>query len=599
MAGFLDVLLRGAILVLASLVLGGVVWSRLILRAGPGVVPAGPIALALRVIAIGAGLTALAQTATLLVALTELRTAAGWPLAELLETTFAGTALVRIALGLAVGFIARRLARRAAGPLAWHALGAGACLLVLSSAVLSHAVARVENRALLLLLDAAHQVAAAVWIGGLAHLTLYAGFRAREQRRPRSVGAGAASTGKAVGGLFEKVRGSDTSGHIVGAGAARPDRVLGGLFQAVSGSDTPGHAVRDSDVVGDFHSNVPDVDDGVIVRRFSSLAFVSVMVLVVAGVVLTWQYVGEWSALVGTAYGVMVLSKVILLLAILALAALNFRAVRRATAGLDGRLLRFVEVELGLGLTVLFAAASLTSLPPAVDVTTDRATVAEVVGRFRPAPPRLSSPPVAELIAKAEPLMAPVTRREPIERAWSEYNHHWAGFFVLTMGLLAALERLGVRAARHWPLVLLGLAGFLFLRNDPRAWPLGPAGFWESFMLPDVLQHRAFVVVIVAFAVFEWMVRTGRLPRRPWGYVFPLLCAVAGGLLLTHSHAMFNLKSEFLAEVTHAPLGILGAFAGWGRWLELRLPGPGRGAGWLWTLCLIAVGLILVVYREA
>jgi putative copper resistance protein D len=194
--------------------------------------------------------------------------------------------------------------------------------------------------------------------------------------------------------------------------------------------------------------------------------------------------------------------------------------------------------------------------------------------------------------------MTPVTRREPIERAWSEYNHHWAGFFVLTMGLLAALERLGVRAARHWPLIFLGLAGFLFLRNDPRAWPLGPAGFWESLWLPDVLQHRAFVVLIVAFAVFEWMVRTERLPARPWGYVFPLLCAVGGGLLLTHSHAMFNLKQEFLTEVTHAPLGILGAFAGWGRWLELRLPGTGRGPGWLWTLCFIVVGLILVVYRE-
>ncbi len=132
------------------------------------------------------------------------------------------------------------------------------------------------------------------------------------------------------------------------------------------------------------------------------------------------------------------------------------------------------------------------------------------------------------------------------------------------MGLLAALERLGVRAARHWPLVLLGLAGFLFLRNDPRAWPLGPAGFWESFLLPDVLQHRAFVVLIVSFAVFEWMVRTGRLPVRPWGYVFPLLCAIGGGLLLTHSHAMFNLKDEFLTEVTHAPLGLFGAFAGLG-----------------------------------
>jgi putative copper resistance protein D len=341
-----------------------------------------------------------------------------------------------------------------------------------------------------------------------------------------------------------------------------------------------------------------DAEDAGVVRRFSTVAFGSVVVLVGAGVGLTWQYVGEWAGLVGTAYGVMVSSKVLLLVVILALAALNFRAVRRASAGGHVRLLRFAEVELGLGLTVMFAAASLTSLPPAVDVTADRATVAEVAARFVPAPPRLTSPPVAELIEKAEPLMAPVTRREPVERAWSEYNHHWAGFFVLTMGLLAALERLGVRAARHWPLTLLGLAAFLFLRNDPRAWPLGPAGFWESFWLPDVLQHRAFVVLIVAFGVFEWMVRTGRLPGRPWGYVFPLLCAVGGALLLTHSHAMFNLKDEFLTEVTHTPLGILGAFAGWGRWLELRLPGAGRGPGWLWVLCLTAVGLILVVYRE-
>ena len=571
MAGFVDVLLRGAILVLASLVLGGVVWTRLILRAAPGAAPAPATALALRVVAGCAWLVALAQSVTMLVALTEVR-AGHWPIAEFLETTFALTALARVALGVVVGVLALRLARRAAGSIAWFALVTGAFALVAASAVLSHAIARVESRALLLLLDATHQLAAAVWIGGLGHLVLYAGWRS--ERQPRSVGAGAAQAS------------GDAVRDVVASGAST-GRDVGGLLQEVAGSDTSSHEVRDSD------------DDAVVVRRFSSLAFVSVVVLVVAGVVLTWQYVGEWAALVGTAYGVMVLSKVIVLLAILALAALNFRAVRGASAGADVRLRRLVEVELGLGITVLFAAASLTSLPPAVDVTTDRATVAEVAGRFIPAPPRLTSPPVAELIARAEPLMAPVTRREPIERAWSEYNHHWAGFFVLTMGLLAALERLGVRAARHWPLVFLGLATFLFLRNDPRAWPLGPAGFWESFMLPDVLQHRAFVILLVAFAVFEWMVRTERLPSRPWGQVFPLLCAVGGGLLLTHSHAMFNLKDEFLAEVTHAPLGILGAFAGWGRWLELRLPGSGRGPGWLWTLCLIAVGLILVVYREA
>jgi putative copper resistance protein D len=385
-----------------------------------------------------------------------------------------------------------------------------------------------------------------------------------------------------VGGLAEKVAGT------VGAGAASTGKDVGGQAEKIAGSG--GYSGADYPDAGE--------QDAEVVRRFSNVALGAVVVLVVAGVLLTWQYVGEWAGLVGTAYGVMVTSKGLLLAVILGLAVLNFRAVRSASVRGQVRLLRFAEVELGLGITVMFAAASLTSLPPAVDVTADRATVREVAARFVPAPPRLTSPPVAELIEKAEPLMSPVTRREPIERAWSEYNHHWAGFFVLAMGLLAALERLGMRAGRHWPLALLGLAVFLFLRNDPRAWPLGPAGFWESFLLPDVLQHRTFVVLIVAFGVFEWMVRTGRLPARPWGYVFPLLCAVGGGLLLTHSHAMFNLKDEFLTEVTHTPLGILGAFAGWGRWLELRLPGAGRAPGWLWTACLTGVGLILVVYRE-
>jgi putative copper resistance protein D len=205
---------------------------------------------------------------------------------------------------------------------------------------------------------------------------------------------------------------------------------------------------------------------------------------------------------------------------------------------------------------------------------------------------------VGELLRAADPLMTPTGRRLDVERAWSEYNHHWAGVFVLAMGLLACLERAGVRAARHWPLVFLGLAAFLFARNDPRAWPLGPAGFWESMTLPDVLQHRAFVLLIVAFGIFEWSVRTGRLGPRPWSFVFPLLGAVGGGLLLTHSHAMFNLKDEFLTEVTHAPLGMLGAFMSWARWAELRLPDAGAAAGWIWRVCLVAVGALLLVYRE-
>jgi putative copper resistance protein D len=168
------------------------------------------------------------------------------------------------------------------------------------------------------------------------------------------------------------------------------------------------------------------------------------------------------------------------------------------------------------------------------------------------------------------------------------------------MGVLALLERTGrTRWARHWPLLLLGLAAFMFIRNDPRAWPLGPAGFWESMVLPDVLQHRLVVLIVVALGLFEWLVRTGTLARPGWRLVFPILCAVGGAMLLTHSHAMFNLKSEFLAEVSHAPMGVLAVLMGWGRWLELRLPRADRGVpGWVWSTAFCLIGAILLVYRE-
>jgi putative copper resistance protein D len=166
------------------------------------------------------------------------------------------------------------------------------------------------------------------------------------------------------------------------------------------------------------------------------------------------------------------------------------------------------------------------------------------------------------------------------------------------MGLAAIAHRAGVRAARHWPLLLVALTLFLLLRNDPEVWPLGPIGFWASLSEPEILQHRVFVTLAVAFGVFEWCVRTDRLAPRPWALVFPLICAVGGGLLLTHSHAVFDLKEAFLMEVTHAPIGVLGAFAGWARWLELRLPEAGTMPGRLWPACLTAIGVLLLFYSE-
>jgi putative copper resistance protein D len=60
-------------------------------------------------------------------------------------------------------------------------------------------------------------------------------------------------------------------------------------------------------------------------------------------------------------------------------------------------------------------------------------------------------------------------------------------------------------------------------------------------------------------------------------------------------------KNETLVEMSHGAIAVLGATAGWARWLQMRLP-PGkasRRAAWVWPLCFILIGLVLLDYREA
>jgi putative copper resistance protein D len=301
---------------------------------------------------------------------------------------------------------------------------------------------------------------------------------------------------------------------------------------------------------------------------------------------------------------------------------MNFLAVerlRRDPATPVPRLRRFAEVEIGVGLTVLFAAASLTSQPPGADLTADRASWSEVVHRLTPEWPLLSSPDRSELAiyrmeaarqaeAQSNPQLPPayvpgsgiVPPRDAADIAWSEYNHHWAGIAVLLIGLLALAERARIAPwARHWPLIFVALAVFLFFRSDPEVWPLGDIGFLQSLRDPEVVQHRIFVLLIAAFGIFEWRVRTGRIRRPGAALVFPLMIACGGALLLTHQHALSNIKDQLLIEITHVPLALCGITAAWARWLELRLGPPGdRIAAWVWPVAFVLVGVVLLIYRE-
>jgi len=347
-------------------------------------------------------------------------------------------------------------------------------------------------------------------------------------------------------------------------------------------------------------------------ERYSRMALLGASTLVLPGAGLAWCYVGSWSGVYGTTYGVMVVAKVCLFLVMAGLGAGNWFLVRRlarAPEALLARLRRVGEAEIALGFLALLTAASLTSQPPAVDVASQgRPTLGEIYARMHPEPPRMTSPPLAALappssitVAVQESQFVATVGSDTNDKEWSEYNHHWAGLIVLIAGLLALISRhRWAHWARFWPLSFVGLAVFIILRADPENWPLGPRPFWQSFSAPDVLQHRFGATLVLVFAAFECAVQAGKLRTRWATYVFPAMCALGAAMLLTHEHSPTDAKQALLAEMSHTSIALVGITAGWGRWLELRLPACRMAtlSGYLSPLCLTVVGLILLNYRE-
>jgi copper resistance protein D len=290
---------------------------------------------------------------------------------------------------------------------------------------------------------------------------------------------------------------------------------------------------------------------------------------------------------------------------------------RRSPDYVVPRLRRLVEAEVGIGITIVLAAASLTSQPPAVDLVNDTVEPSHIIARFEPEWPRLRSPDAAALstrhpgdnVSPLDPTRRiiaytsegiPVSERVLNDMRWSEYNHHWLGLIVISMGVLAVLAQTGHAAwARNWPVLLIAIAIFIFLRGDPECWPLGPKSFWATWTDPEIFQHRVAALLCVAFAVFELRVRRGASHGSMLPLIFPLLCAVGAALLLTHSHNGDNPREEMLAELSHMPLAVLGVMVGWSRWLELRLPPEDRTVpSWIWPICFVLIGVGLLNYRE-
>jgi copper resistance protein D len=355
-----------------------------------------------------------------------------------------------------------------------------------------------------------------------------------------------------------------------------------------------------------------------VTERFSRLALICVAFLVLSGTIMSVLYIGSWGAVVGTAYGVMVLAKATMLGALLLLGGVNFLLLRNTPKEHAlPRLRRLIEAEVGIGITVILTAASLTSQPPAVDQVSETVTLQQIYQRVKPRIPRLTYEYVAEA-ATPEPAAAaagatspqkqltynvdgvPLTTRLINNSIESESNHHWMGVVVLAMGLLALLARSGKAPwAEYWPLLLIGIAIFIFLQADTECWPVGWKSFGACWADPEVFQHRLAALVCVGFAVFELRVRQQKREGGRMALVFPLMCAAGGAVLLTHQHAISNVKENLLVELSHVPMGVIAVFAGWARWLELRLPEENRAIpSWIWPMCFVLIGAGLLNYRE-
>ena len=348
------------------------------------------------------------------------------------------------------------------------------------------------------------------------------------------------------------------------------------------------------------------------ITRFAWLGMSSVLLLICTGTFLAWNYIGSWDGLFGTGYGSLVITKNWLFLVALGFAYLNNRAGKQwrengGLSNLSNKVPYYIEAETFVLIGILFIAATLSSQPPSVDIPDRTAAVAEVVEMFMPHVPRITSPSHQELLAGEAGRVAVVNKIPSVAaQEWSDYNHNIAGLFLSIMGVLAIASYIKNRHlewTKYWPVGFMGLSIFLFFRSDAETWPLGPIGFWEStFGNGEVFQHRIATTVAMVIGYMELQARL-HPERRKIQFILPILSAFGGILLLTHAHAEFELKSEFLIQATHTTMGLLAVIMASGRWLELRMVTAdgyqeGRVAGIISMVAMLLIGVLMVFYRE-
>lgn len=212
---------------------------------------------------------------------------------------------------------------------------------------------------------------------------------------------------------------------------------------------------------------------------------------------------------------------------------------------------------------------------------------------------------------------APVTgsgiwEGSPEGKAYSEFNHHLAGWSVILIGLSEMLGSkkspfLG-RARFLLPLSMLGAGGYLLVWSDHDAWPIGPRSFAETFVSSDweTTQHKIYAILLVGVGSIELVRRLGRIGLAAWAVPLPAFAIVGGVMLFLHNHGPH--PSAHTIVFHHTVMGTMAVAAG-----VCKLVGDNTHRGsrlhetatqnrnaweFVWASLILLIGFQLLMYKE-
>ncbi|MBI5672184.1 MAG: hypothetical protein HZC50_02725 [Nitrospirae bacterium] len=190
--------------------------------------------------------------------------------------------------------------------------------------------------------------------------------------------------------------------------------------------------------------------------------------------------------------------------------------------------------------------------------------------------------------------------------AYSEFNHRFAGLFVLLFGLTELGYSLRYPLPSWTRLVLPGAFGvigaYLLVWSDHEAWPIGSLTLEQTFsgQDPEIIQHKFYGIFAATAAVSETLRRIGWACHPIWAAPLVIGAMIGGLLLFWHSHG--NHPANQTIELHHMLLGSLGVGAA----LSSAMVSWGSGASSLpvkkwdlaWAVFVILIGIQLLLYFE-